>query len=930
MKEDKTKGKTTKAKGRKDKKGEKEKKENKVSFHRRPADLELEAWQFALRKKFGEENPFIITKLGTHTVFSEYEVHNPETQNSYTVHIRNNKITYGKIPKPTLFTANNSCTCQDFRTNRLGLCKHISATFQSIEARRGTKKQLTTNFRPIETFVYLDYSNGRVVRLCIGTEREEIFQNWAKNYFDTEGVMLEPAFVKFDQIIAGGKAVHSSFTCTPDAFDFALQKIDTEKRQTVLNKKMPLAADDKYFDNLLKIKMFPYQRTGAYFAARAGRCLIADEMGLGKTVQAIAASEIYKKELGIKKILVICPTSLKYQWKSEIEKFSENTTNVVEGSLTFRRKQYESSEAMFQIMSYHMVVNDAEFINEHMQPDLIILDEAQRIKNFRTKVSAKLKQVQSPYCFVLTGTPLENKLDELYSVVQFIDQFKLPPLYRFLERYQITDDETGRVVGFKNLKEIAITLSDSMIRRVKKEVLKQLPKRMDKILFVPMTKEQSEIHIELGNTVSQLVAKWRRFHFLKEDDRKRLMLCLSQMRMVCDSTFILDQKTRHDTKVTELMCILEEALVEPTQKVVVFSQWERMTRLVAAELEERNIGYSNLHGGVHSKDRAGVLEQFQNNPDCRVFISTDAGGIGLNLQNASLLINLDMPWNPAILEQRIGRIYRMGQMENVTVINMVSTETIEHRMLGVLEFKGEMAKGVLDPEGDDTIFMTESKFRRFMENIETIAGAPTSEREPTETEDVQAVMAEEIADVDTSMPTETPQIQAKTASKAKEIVEKEAKAPANPQNMERSDIPNPFGTEGLKTSEGNQIAFENELKSDEIKPDEAKLKPTFEGDDDVATPTPSRERTPASGQSNASTSHATGTPQALIQTGMSFLSGLVETLNSPEKTQQLLQAVVKKDEATGKTYLNVPIENTEVVENALKMLGGLFAAFSGK
>ena len=125
MKEDKTKDKTTKAKGAKDKKAVKEKKEEKVSFHRRPADLELAAWQFALRKKFGEENPSEITKIGSHAVFSEYEVHNPETKNSYTVHIRNNKTDFGKIPKPTLFTANNSCSCQDFRTNRLGLCKHI-------------------------------------------------------------------------------------------------------------------------------------------------------------------------------------------------------------------------------------------------------------------------------------------------------------------------------------------------------------------------------------------------------------------------------------------------------------------------------------------------------------------------------------------------------------------------------------------------------------------------------------------------------------------------------------------------------------------------------------------------------------------------------------------------------------------------------------
>jgi superfamily II DNA/RNA helicase len=315
-----------------------------------------------------------------------------------------------------------------------------------------------------------------------------------------------------------------------------------------------------------------------------------------------------------------------------------------------------------------------------------------------------------------------------------------------------------------------------------------------------------------------------------------------------------------------------------------------------------------------------TLERFQNDPDCRVFVSTDAGGIGLNLQNASLLINLDMPWNPAILEQRIGRIYRMGQLENVTVINMVSTETIEHRMLGVLEFKGEMAKGVLDPEGDDTIFMTESKFRRFMENIETIAGAPTQEDEQTaaatEREDVQAIMAEEIADIETPMPTETPQKQAEIGAKQRESLEKEEKMTSNPSTNESHNEVELKNTEGVTPNEA--------------KPEEAKSKPTFEGDDDVAAPSPSREQAPSNGHANNVPSGAPSSPQALVQTGMNFLSGLMETLNSPEKTQQLVQSVVKKDEATGKTYLNIPIENTDVVENALKMLGGLFAAFSKK
>ena len=882
MEEIKTKKKASKPSKKKNKKKE----ADKVSYHRRPENLELDAWQFVLRKKFGEDNPFEVINTGLHKAFSEFKVLNPDAQSGYQVTIRSGESRFLKMPKPTLFRAGNTCTCHDFRTNRLGICKHISAVLKHISAIRGNKKLLKSDYHQPETFIYLDYKNGRQIRLCIGSERKDDFAHWAEKHFNTEGVILPDILSRFDIIIQEGKAIHDMFRCTPDAFDFILQQQEDSRRQSILKDKIPHKFNDPYFDNLLKINLFPYQKTGAYFAAQAGRCLIADEMGLGKTVQAIAAAEIYRKELGIKKILVICPTSLKYQWQTEIEKFSDCSVNVVEGTMLYRRKQYSTSDALYEIMSYNVVVNDAEYINDILKPDLIILDEAQRIKNFRTKVSARLKQVQAPYSFVLTGTPLENKLDELYSIVQFIDQFKLPPLYRFLDRYQITD-ANGRVVGFRNLKEISAVLNECMIRRVKKDVLKDLPKRMDKTLFVPMTKEQMDIHNELGNTVSQLVAKWQRFHFLNEQDRMRLMLCLSQMRMVCDSTFILDQKTRFDTKITELMCILEEALTDESLKVVVFSQWERMTRLVAQELEERSIGYSSLHGGVHSKNRAKLLDDFQNDADCRVFLSTDAGGVGLNLQSASLMINLDVPWNPAVLEQRVGRIYRMGQERNVTVINMVAAQTIEHRMLGVLEFKGEMAKGVLDPEGDDTIFMSESKFRRFMENVESLSTTTANVLHNTEAATNQA---EEADDLEIGVPTEG-------------VTEPE---PVLAETFEDIDSTTPPQSSAPKKTDApkQRVPDAEPQSSSPNKPHE----PVSEPQSPVPSPS----------------SSSISSPQELIQTGMNFFTNLAQTLKSPEKTQELVASIVKKDAVSGKTYLQIPIENQEVVSNALAVLGSLF------
>jgi superfamily II DNA/RNA helicase len=392
---------------------------------------------------------------------------------------------------------------------------------------------------------------------------------------------------------------------------------------------------------------------------------------------------------------------------------------------------------------------------------------------------------------------------------------------------------------------------------------------MDKVLLVPMTPQQKSIHTELADAVARLVAKWRRFHFLNETDRRILILCLSQMRMVADSTYILDQQTRFDTKIAELMYIFEEALADPEQKIVVFSQWERMTRLVAQELDARDTGYAHLHGGVPSAERAGLISRFMEDVQCRVFLSTDAGGVGLNLQSASLLINLDVPWNPAVLEQRIGRIHRMGQRENVRIINMVSAESIEQRMLGVLQFKNSMAQGVLDPDGDDTIFMSESKFKKFMENVESLTGEGW-QAPPSEAAEPAPMYG---ADEDFEQTPEAP-------------VSESAAEAAPDFEADRSDT--------VREEAGT-------------------------------APSPGKPARQGGGGKTGSAGSTPATPQELIQTGMSFFAGLAQTLSSPEKTQELVQSITATDEDTGQTYLKIPVENAAVVENAVKLLGGLLA-----
>lgn len=718
---------------------EKTKKRPAVPYHRKPLELSLEAWQMALRRQFVENHPFKIENLGKEPVFSDYLVTNPENRNSYKVSIRDNEHSF------------HFCSCYDFKTNGLGTCKHIEAVVYDIRNDRKRQKRYLQKHQPDYTSVYLSYMGERTVRIRIGTIEEKRFMALADGFFTDAGILKPEMTGYFEQFLQKASRIHPSFRCYPDALSYILERRDAGYRQALISKRYRPFLENGAFDELLKTNLFSYQKEGVCFAVEAGRCLIADDMGLGKTIQALASAELLKKEKGITTTLIVCPTSLKYQWKTEIEKFTGRTAKVIEGLALHRNHQYSEGH-FYKIISYHALVNDLNEVTA-LSPDLVILDEAQRIKNFKTKVAQTVKKVTSPYAIVLTGTPLENKLEELYSIMQFVDPFKLGPFYSFLDDHQVRDDK-GKVTGYRNLNEIGTLLSDVMIRRRRTEVLKQLPERMDKLLFVPMTPEQRRVHDECGNLVARLVAKWRQFGFLSEQERQRLLILLNQMRMVCDSTFILDQTSRNDTKVEEVMHIVDEVINEGDEKLVIFSQWERMTRLVAGELDGRNIGYEYLHGGIPGNKRGELYEGFNRNPEKRVFLSTDAGGVGLNLQAGSIVINLDIPWNPAVLEQRIGRIHRLGQKRNVTVINLVAAETIEHRMLSVLKFKSSMAAGILDG-GEDAIFMGESKFKQFMKTVDNLVVVASDDRpDVTGALEERAERSMEMSDAEAAGPVE--------------------------------------------------------------------------------------------------------------------------------------------------------------------------------
>ncbi len=503
-----------------------------------------------------------------------------------------------------------------------------------------------------------------------------------------------------------------------DALDFLAGRRDADRRLQVLAERFPLCAADPSLKQLLKVPLYAYQAEGALFAVGAGRALIGDEMGLGKTIQAIAAAEILARHFSVSKVLVICPTSLKYQWQSEIMRFSGRESRVIAGGRAQRQQDYARDD-FCKITNYEKLQPDLDLIAA-WEPELVIVDEAQRVKNWNTLAARALKRIDSPYAVVLTGTPLENKLEELISIVQFVDQYRLGPTWRLLHEHQLKDD-SGRVTGYTSLEKIGQTLAPIMIRRRKSEVLKQLPARADQILLVPMTELQMTYHQENAEIVTRIVQRWRKMKFLSDMDQRRLTCALQNMRMSCNSTYLLDQESDHGVKADELAALFDDLFEQAEAKAVVFSQWTRTHDIVIRRLEKRGIGYVSFHGGVPSEKRPALVERFRDDPDCRVFLSTDAGATGLNLQHASTLVNMDLPWNPALLEQRIARIHRMGQKRPVRIVNFVSKGTIEEGMLSVLSFKRSLSAGILDGAAGE-IALGGSRLNRFMKEVENVTG----------------------------------------------------------------------------------------------------------------------------------------------------------------------------------------------------------------
>ena len=663
----------------------------------------LEARALADRAKRAEQEAMKIKSTAGAVPWADYIVTSALSGKTYRVALRG------------MERGQSYCSCPDFRKNLLGTCKHV------LKVRAWVKKKFNTaalakKWVPQRFGIFARYDDALRLGLEVpprpSAGAKRIVEPW-KGRFAHEGAELIELIEAIRKLSQLGEEV----TVYPDAEEILCQALHRHRMSELVAQIRSDPGVHPLRCELLQTELLPYQLDGIAFAVGAGRAVLADEMGLGKTIQGVGVAELLARQAGIERVLIVCPASLKSQWRMEITRFCTRSVQLVTGRSSERAQAYAGG-AFFTVCNYEQVLRDFLDI-ERTRWDLIILDEAQRIKNWEAKTSRIIKSLRSPFALVLTGTPLENRLDDLYSVVEFIDERRLGPAYRFINRHRVASD-TGKILGYKNLNALRARLGPVLLRRTRAGVALELPPRTTEILRITPTDEQLQLH----GAQMQVVQSVTRKRFISEMDLLRLQKALLLARMSANSTFLVDkQPPGYSTKLERIDELLETLCAERGRKLLLFSEWTTMLDLVEPILKRLRAGFVRLDGSVPQKQRQQLVSRFNADAACRAFLTTNAGSTGLNLQAADTVINIDLPWNPALLEQRIARAHRMGQKRPVQVYLLVTEDTIEENLLATLSAKHELAAAVLDPDSNLEEVQLASGIEELKRRLELLLGA---------------------------------------------------------------------------------------------------------------------------------------------------------------------------------------------------------------
>lgn len=493
---------------------------------------------------------------------------------------------------------------------------------------------------------------------------------------------------------------------------------------------------------MFKGTLYPFQEDASQKMADKGQMLLAMVMGAGKTVTTISALEELFDSNEVDRCLVVVPSSLKYQWLSEIKKFTDSTAIVIDGSPKQREVLWRTAlRCKYVVVNPETLLNDQNYLT-HLGANAIVIDEATIIKSPRAKRSKMLKKLgkKFQYRFALTGQPIENRPEELFSIMEFVDPAVLGRFDVF-DRTFIVRNHFGAPVRYRNLSSLNDSLAESMIRKTREDIQDQLPKVINQVVPVPFDRPGAsayeKISRDLQNEISKAITTngrgfdlWSHYNGGGGSDAQgQIMSRLTVLRMLCDNpALVLDSAQAYDDpsqnssgsqyassviksgwlsqtaktpKLDAVITYIEDVLNEdPNNKVVLFSFFKKNLRLI----QEATKGLTDsvlFMGGMDASDRDRSKQRFQTDPNVRLFLSSDAGGYGVDLPQANYLISYDLPWSAGKLDQRDARIIRLSSTHpHVTITSFVMKGSIEERQYEMLQQKRGINSAFLDKKYD--------------------------------------------------------------------------------------------------------------------------------------------------------------------------------------------------------------------------------------
>jgi non-specific serine/threonine protein kinase len=427
--------------------------------------------------------------------------------------------------------------------------------------------------------------------------------------------------------------------------------------------------------------------------------ILADDMGLGKTVQALSYLEYFRKTEGSLRALVVCPTTLIYNWENEIRKFTPTIRYRIHHGALRTRKKEELDNVEIIITTYGTLRSDIKVLSS-LSLDYAVLDESQAIKNPSSKVTKAAVLLQAKHRLCMSGTPLQNNTFDVYAQMNFLNPGMLGSVEFFRQEFAIPIDKLGEPDRKDHLRKL---LYPFILRRTKEQVAKDLPEKQEMVLFCEMEKEQRNIYDAYRNDYrSQILGSIESQGIQKS--QLTILQGLMKLRQICDSPAILNETEKfpnHSIKLDELARELKEDMSD--HKALVFSQFLGMLGLIREKLEELEIPFVYFDGSTSAPDREKAIQRFQQDDTIRVFlISLKAGGVGLNLTAADYVYIMDPWWNPAVEQQAIDRTHRIGQTKNIFAYRMICKDTIEDKILQLQDRKRALAKDII---ADDTGFV---------------------------------------------------------------------------------------------------------------------------------------------------------------------------------------------------------------------------------